>query len=107
MNFHNDSVAATVWFSSLRCPARRLARSFRQSPTENRSRHPSQCRWRLGFMVGFTDTSALRSATGIAVWRWRTVAATANRQPPTANCQLPTANCQLLTANCQLPTANR
>jgi hypothetical protein len=98
MNFHNDSVAATVWFSSLRCPARRLARSFRQSPTENRSRHPSQCRWRLGFMVGFTDTSALRSATGIAVWRWRTVAA--NRQPPTANCQP-------LTANCQLPTANR
>jgi hypothetical protein len=42
MNFHHDSVAATVRLGSRRCPARRLTRSFRQSPTENRSRHPSR-----------------------------------------------------------------
>jgi len=42
MNFHHDSVAATVRLGSRRCQARRLTRSFRQSPTEHRSRHPSQ-----------------------------------------------------------------
>jgi hypothetical protein len=76
MNFHHDSVAATVRLGSSGCPARRLTRSFRQGPTENRSRHPSRSAWRLSFMVGFTNTSAIHSEAGIAGWRWGTVAAT-------------------------------
>ncbi len=46
MNFHHDSVAATVRLGSLRCRARGPARSFWQRLTENRSRHPSQYPWR-------------------------------------------------------------
>src|ERR1700730_16664501 len=53
MNFHHGSVAATVPLGSRRCQARRLTRSFRQSPTENRSRHPSQYPWRLSVTARF------------------------------------------------------
>jgi len=48
MNFHHGSVAATVPLGSRRCQARRLTRSFRQSPTENRSRHPRRDPFRRG-----------------------------------------------------------
>jgi hypothetical protein len=111
MNFHQDSVD-TVRTGSLCCPARRPTRSFRPSPTENRSRHPSRDpfrsgyhdlslrtlallysvtvysrakRWRLRFVVGLNQLlRAILSDCQTLRPSW-TVAATANRQLPTAN----------------------
>jgi hypothetical protein len=82
MNFHHNSVAATVPLGSLRCQAGGLTRSFRQSPIKNRSRHPDQYQWRLSFTARFISSSGIRSEAGVVIWRKRDPTSSHHSKPP-------------------------